>query len=169
MNYAILSENFATVFRCDQAETIPEYSPEVMARIVDLTGLEPLPQANWMVHDLVRDDSGRITSASFTPLPGPTIEDLKARLRRDKTAYIASHYDQDAKDWLQCLYMADTTAAEDKALIKTAFGWVGAVVAYWRDLEAQLAAGVPWDQLQVGDVIGVNFAQFNNSDPKVSL
>jgi hypothetical protein len=180
---AQLSDDLAAIcwiFSHDPATQPPlnqMFEPAFVARMFEVTEENPPPQVGWAVTNLVHDGLGQIMSATFTPPPGPTVEDLKIRLQERLHAYTYAHYDQGTQDSLQSastaalLTLIDPASSPEAqaaaqvklAQIRAAWEWVLTVLAYYKTLRDQLIAGAEWDHLEL------NFEQFSATDPQVPL
>jgi len=153
------------------------YDPPTVALLVDISSQDPAPQPGWLASGVIRDASGRITAATFSPPPGLTVDDLALRLQNLLHAYIYAHYDQGTQASLNAVATAQqlvllnpaaTEAQKAAALgvlapIQTAWHWVAGVLAYYYGLKAQILAGAAWESLDL------DFAGFDSTDPKVAL
>ena len=165
---AQLTEDLAKIhclFQYDPNSQLPLaqlFEPAFVARMVDVTGQNPAPQAGWQAQ-VNRDSSGKIVSVSFLPPPAPAPAELLPRLRQALNAYLNQHYNQDSRVWLLWLFISEAPTAADKAQIAQVFSWISSVMAYYKTLMTEIQAGKSWNELQV------NFAQFDATDPKVAL
>lgn len=183
-SYMLVSVDGTTAqwFRSYDPDTEPPlselYEVAFVARLVEITGRNPMPQEGWLVKDAVKDTAGRIISATFNPPPGPTIEQLSNQLQELLHAYIYSHYDLGTQASLSALAtalqlvllnsastQADKDAAQTKlAQIQSAWSWVASILTYYYGLKDQLKAGASWEALDL------DFAKhFDGSNPNISL
>jgi hypothetical protein len=95
----------------------------------------------------------------------------KGRLSDLKTAvteYIGAHYDQGQQSTLNALWIEGISKGwpNRKAKVQLVMDWVNAVLAYfYQKKDAILAAA---DQAAL-DAVDVDFSQFDDSDPEVSV
>jgi len=185
---AQLSEDFLRV------QSIIQHDPEIMppladlydaptvALMLDVTDYEPQPGDNWHVSNVVKNESGRVISATFAPPPGPSVEELVNRLQDFLHNYIYAHYDLPTQTSLISTVTAPlaillnpaSTEAEKAGAqgqlaqivpaVMPAWSWVQSVLVYYYHLLEQIDAGAAWESLDL------NFAQrFDAADPKVLL
>lgn len=82
ITYVILSADKSMVIRVEQANTLPQYSLEVMARIIDVSSLDPKPEVGWL------HNAGVLTAPPTVKPTTSSLQDVMLRLIQRRLVYV---------------------------------------------------------------------------------
>jgi hypothetical protein len=81
-------------------------------------------------------------------------------MNKDVQNYIYSKYDQGTQASLQALHSDSSSPPELKQAIESMWAWIRSVMQYYYQRKAEILSG---------QIVKWNFAQFDTTDPGISL